>query len=101
MFVPELYAEALLMLIVSILGWGSWANCYKDTSQRRFELFYWDFVGGALLIITVLALTMGRTDPLSPDSFFNNLRSADSRHIFFALLGGAIWNAANIMLVAA
>ena len=88
-------------MIVSMLGWGSWANCYKATSEWRFELFYWDFVGDALLIITVLALTMGRTDPLSPDSFFNNLRSADSRHIFFALLGGAIWNAANIMLVAA
>jgi glucose uptake protein len=101
MFVPELYAVALFMLIVSMFGWGSWANCYKVTPGWRFELFYWDYVWGALLIITLLALTMGRTDPLSPDSFLNNLRSADSRHIFFAFLGGAIWNVANIILVAA
>ena len=101
MFVPELYAVALFMLIVSMFGWGSWANCYKASPGWRFELFYWDYVWGALLIITLLALTMGRTDPLSPDSFFNNLGSADGRHIFYAFLGGAIWNVANIILVAA
>ena len=101
MFVPELYAVALFMLIVSMFGWGSWANCYKVSPGWRFELFYWDYVWGALLIITLLALTLGRTDPLSPDSFFNNLGSADGRHIFYAFLGGAIWNVANIILVAA
>ena len=101
MFVPELYAVALFMLIVSMFGWGSWANCYKVSPGWRFELFYWDYVWGILLIITLLALTLGRTDPLSPDSFFNNPRSADGRHILFAFLGGAIWNVATIILMAA
>jgi glucose uptake protein len=101
MFVPQLYAVALFMLIISMFGWGSWANCYKVCKNWRFELFYWDYVWGALIIINLLSLTLGRTDPLSPDSFFNNLQSAGGRNIFYAFLGGAIWNVANVILVAA
>jgi len=101
MFVPQIYGVALFMLIVSMFGWGTWPNCYKLCKGWRFELFYWDYVWGALLIITLLALTLGRTDPLSPDSFFNNLSTAAPRLILYAFLGGAIWNVANILLTAA
>ena len=39
MFVSELYAVALGMLIVSLFGWGSWTHCYKVSPGWRFEFF--------------------------------------------------------------
>jgi glucose uptake protein len=101
MFVPQLYAVALFMLIISMFGWGTWPNCYKLCKGWRFELFYWDYTWGSTIIFFLLAMTLGRTDPLSPDSFFNNLSSASPRLIFYCILGGAIWNVANILLTAA
>jgi len=89
------------MLIISMFGWGTWPNCYKLCKGWRFELFYWDYVWGSTVIFFLLGITLGRTDPLSPDSFFNNLSSAAPRLIFYAFLGGAIWNVANILLTAA
>jgi glucose uptake protein len=37
----------------------------------------------------------------SPDSFLNNLASADGRNILYALVGGIIFNVGNLLLVAA
>src|SRR5205823_12089896 len=34
-------------------------------------------------------------------SFLNNIQQADSRHILFAIAGGAVFNVANLLLVAA
>jgi glucose uptake protein len=44
---------------------------------------------------------MGNTNPADPESFIANLRSADAQHITLAVLGGAVFNVANILLVAA
>ncbi len=101
MFVPQVYSVALLMMIISMLAWGSWANTQKLCKNWRFELFYWDYVWGILILSTVAGLTVGRTDAASPDSFFQNLSAADTRHIVLALAGGIIFNVANILLVAA
>jgi glucose uptake protein len=88
-------------MILTMICWGSWANTQKLTKGWRFELFYWDYVWGIVLISLILGFTMGNTDPSAPDSFLANLRSADGQHIFLALLGGAVFNVANILLVAA
>jgi glucose uptake protein len=48
----------------------------------------------------VLALTMGSTGNDS-SSFLNNVRSADGTNIVSTLVGGAIFNLANLLLVAA
>lgn len=101
MFMPQVYAVALAMMILSMLCWGSWANSYKLCKSWRFELFYWDYVWGILLIALLIGCTLGRTDPASPDSFFRNLTVADTRHFLYAILGGVIFNVANILLVAA
>ena len=101
MFVPQIYAIALAMMITSMFCWGSWANTQKAAKNWRFELFYWDYVWGILVVAVVLGMTLGRTDAASPDSFFNNLASADGRNIVYALAGGIIFNVGNLLLVAA
>ncbi|HEV8046947.1 MAG TPA: AcrB/AcrD/AcrF family protein [Terriglobales bacterium] len=100
MFTPHSLGVALIMMITSAICWGSWANAYKGVKNYRFELFYWDYAVGIFLISLILALTMGSTSN-DPSSFLNNVRSADASNIVSAMVGGAIFNLANLLLVAA
>ena len=88
------------MMITSAICWGSWANTYKGVKNYRFELFYWDYAVGIFLISLILAFTMGNTTPDDPNSFLNNVRSADVSNIVSTMVGGAIFNLANLLLVA-
>jgi glucose uptake protein len=99
MFTPQSFAVALAMMVTSTICWGSWANTYKGVKNYRFELFYWDYAVGIFLASLILALTMGS---LGHDgtSFVANAHSADSENIGYALLGGVIFNLANLLLVA-
>src|SRR5258707_7267732 len=99
MFVPHSFALALLMMITSAVCWGSWANTYKGVKSYRFELFYWDYAVGIFLISLILAFTMGSTAD-DPASFLNNVSTADGSNIISTLAGGAIFNLANLLLVA-
>src|SRR5437016_7419770 len=99
MFTPQTFPLALLMMITSAICWGSWANTYKGVKNYRFELFYWDYAIGIFLISLILAFTMGSMgDPST--SFLANVRTADRSNIVYALIGGVIFNAANLLLVA-
>jgi glucose uptake protein len=100
MFTPQSLGIALLMMITSAICWGSWANTYKGVKNYRFELFYWDYAVGIFLISVVLALTMGSTGQ-NEFSFLNNVHAADNSNIIHALIGGALFNLANLLLVAA
>lgn len=100
MFTPHSLTVALLMMITSAVCWGSWANTFKGVKNYRFELFYWDYAVGIFLISLVLALTMGSAGN-NADSFLNNVRSADGENIISTMVGGAIFNLANLLLVAA
>jgi len=99
MFVPETFGLAMVMMITSTICWGSWANTYKLTKGYRFELFYWDYAIGILLISLILALTMGSTGG-SGEGFLANVRAADTGNIVSAMIGGFIFNIANLLLVA-
>ena len=100
MFTPHSLNLALFMVITSAICWGSWANTYKGVKKYRFELFYWDYAVGIFLISLILALTMGSTGN-DASSFLNNVRSADTNNIVSTMVGGAIFNLANLLLVAA
>ena len=100
MFTPPTLTIALLMMIASAICWGSWANTYKGVKNYRFELFYWDYAIGIFLISLILALTMGSSGH-DASSFLNNVNSADRANIVSTLVGGAIFNLANLLLVAA
>jgi glucose uptake protein len=100
MFTPASIGIALLMMITSAICWGSWANTYKGVKNYRFELFYWDYAIGIFLTSLLLAFTMGSTGH-DASSFLNNVQAADRANIITTLLGGAIFNLANLLLVAA
>ena len=99
MFTPHSLGIALLMMITSAICWGSWANTFKGVKNYRFELFYWDYAVGIFVISLILALTMGSTGN-DASSFLNNARSADNSNIFWTMVGGALFNLANLLLVA-
>jgi glucose uptake protein len=100
MFTPSSLQVALLMMITSAVCWGSWANTFKGVKNYRFELFYWDYAVGIFLISLILALTMGSTNH-DANNFLNNVHSADTSNILSTMVGGAIFNLANLLLVAA
>src|SRR5260370_33495855 len=53
MYQPEVYWVALLLMLVSMLCWGSWANSMTLCPGYRIQLLYWDFliglIGGAIM----------------------------------------------------
>jgi glucose uptake protein len=100
MFAPQTFTVALLMMITSAICWGSWANTYKGVRNYRFELFYWDYAIGIFLMSLILGHTMGSSGHDS-SSLINNIHAADVSNVVYALIGGAIFNLANLLLVAA
>src|SRR5882757_5936343 len=100
MFTPHSLEIALLMMITSAVCWGSWANTFKGVKNYRFELFYWDYALGIFLIALVLAFTMGSSTN-DASSFLNNIRVADRSNFISTFAGGAVFNLANLLLVAA
>jgi glucose uptake protein len=101
MFVVHSYSLAVLLCFVTMLCWGSWANTRKLTSEGwRFELFYWDYSIGVLLLTLGLGLTLG-TYGDDGRTFSADLAQASGESIRSALLGGVVFNIANILLVAA
>jgi glucose uptake protein len=100
MFTPHSLGIALFMMITSAICWGSWANTYKGVKNYRFELFYWDYAVGIFVVSLILAFTMGSSGN-NADSFLNNVHSADTNNIVSTMVGGAIFNLANLLLVAA
>lgn len=101
MFIIQSYSLAVLFCIITMLCWGSWANTQKLASKTwRFELFYWDYVIGILLFSIISAFTLGSIGQQGRP-FLADLAQADKTNIISALLGGLIFNAANILLSAA
>ena len=101
MFIIENYSTAVIFCIITMLCWGSWANTQKLAANTwRFELFYWDYVLGILIVSLIFAFTLGSTGN-SGRSFLMDIVQADGNNILSAIIGGIIFNAANILLVAA
>ena len=101
MFIPQSYSLAIILCIVTMLCWGSWGNTQKMAGKSwRFELFYWDYVLGILLFSLLLGFTLGNNGD-SGRGFVEDIRQAESGNILNAVVGGVIFNASNILLVAA
>jgi len=101
MFVLESYPWAVVFCFITMFCWGSWANTQKLAKKGwRFELFYWDYTIGVLLLTVILGLTLG-SGGMTGRPFLADLHQASHSNIHSALVGGAIFNLANILLVAA
>src|SRR5579864_7123774 len=99
MILPATYSSALLLIILSMICWGSWANTFKMAGKWRFELFYYDYSLGVLLAAIVAAYTFGSMG--SDLSFSDNLLIALRRNMAWAAAAGVVFNLANMLLVAA
>ncbi len=101
MVILHSYGWAVFLVFITMLCWGSWANTQKLAQKHwPFQLFYWDYAIGVLLLALVLAFTAGSMGT-EGRSFLADLAQANGRSIFMAFLGGVIFNLANILLVAA
>jgi glucose uptake protein len=101
MIVIHSYAWAVVLAVITMLCWGSWANTQKlATKEWPFQLFYWDYSIGVLLLSLLLAFTAGSTGS-EGRSFMADLSQADFKSLSSAFLGGVVFNIANILLVAA
>ena len=101
MLIVESYGLAVLMCVVTMLCWGSWANTQKlATREWRFQLFYWDYAIGVLLLALLLAFTIGSAGS-GGRGFLADLRQAETAWLGSAFVGGVVFNLSNILLVAA
>ena len=98
MFIVEDYSLAVIFCFITMLCWGSWGNTQKLAGKTwRYELFYWDYVTGILILSLIFAFTLGSMGE-SGRPFLEDLAQADRGNILSAFLGGIIFNAANILL---
>jgi len=101
MYFCDNYALAVGFCVVTMFCWGSWGNTQKLAGKTwRYELFYWDYVVGVLLFAIASGFTAGSFGG-GEWSFVANLKQASADNIGSALLGGVVFNAANILLAAA
>ena len=101
MYIVNSYFFAVVLCFVTMLCWGSWANTQKLAQKSwRFELFYWDYVIGILLMSLLFSFSLGSSGEQGR-GFLADLGQAKMNNIGNALLGGIIFNAANILVAAA
>ena len=101
MYAIDSYPVAVALCVVTMLCWGSWANTQKLASKSwGFPLFYWDYTLGVILLSLIFGLTLGSSGA-SGEPFLANLSHASGDAVGLALIGGAVFNIANLLLVAA
>ena len=101
MYIVSSYPFAVFLCLMTMLCWGSWGNTQKLAEKSwRFELFYWDYVLGILLMALFFAFTLGSMGS-EGRSFTEDLTQASLKNMGNAFLGGIVFNAANILVVAA
>lgn len=101
MFIPASYTLAVFLCVITMLCWGSWANTQKMASRSwAFPLFYWDYVIGIMLLTLFFGLTLGSSGE-DGRGFLDDLVQGSQEAYVSALLGGVIFNIANLLIVAA
>jgi len=100
MVLPHTFLAALLLMLLTMFCWGSWWNSYKLAGKWRFELLYWDFILGVMVVAAIAAFTFGS---LGYDGFLfsDDLMRAGRRNMAIGVGAGAIFNLGNMLLLAA
>jgi glucose uptake protein len=98
--IPHSYVAALLMTILTMMCWGSWANVVKIVGEWRFELLYYDYALGILLTSILAGLTLGSMGSYG-QPFWADLAAAGTSNIIFGFLGGVVYSFSNILVVGA
>ncbi len=100
MFIVKSYLLAVILCVVTMMCWGSWGNTQKLAGKSwRYELFYWDYVLGILLFSLLVGFTLGSYGE-EGRSFLTDLAQVSPSTFGWIILGGIIFNLANILLSA-
>lgn len=99
MTIPTTYMAALLLCILSMICWGTWATTTKLVPKWRFELYYFDYAIGVFLTAVIICFTFGTLG--SEITFQDNLTIIRVRPMAYALGAGVVFNLGNMLLVAA
>lgn len=100
MILPTTELATILMLLLALFCLGSWQNALKLSGAWRYELFYYDFSLGVALSAIVAAYTFGSMNS-SDLTFLDNFLIAGNRKMGYAVGAGAVFNLANLLLLAA
>ena len=101
MFIPESYSLAVFLCFIPMFCWGSWANTQKlATKEWPFQLFYWDYSLGIILLTLIFGLTLGSYGETGR-GFTEDIMQGSNDALASAFLGGVIFNIANLLIVAA
>jgi len=101
MYIVDSYLLAVVFCIITMLGWGSWANTLKMIpSKWEFPLYYWDYSIGLVLTTLLFGFTFGSTGQ-EGRSFLTDLGQADFKALSSAFIGGVVFNLSNLLIVAA
>lgn len=101
MFIIDSYTIAVIFCVITMLCWGSWANTQKLAEKTwRFELFYWDYALGTVLLALIFGLTLGSFGT-EGRPFIEDMAQAEWANLASAFAGGIVFNFANILIVAA
>jgi glucose uptake protein len=101
MLIVDSYAVAVVLCVITMLCWGSWANTLKLASKEwPFPLYYWDYAIGLVLTSLALGLTIGSLGS-EGRAFVPDLQQAGGGALVSAFLGGVVFNIANLLVVAA
>lgn len=99
MTLPTTYLAGILLLILSMLCWGSWANTQK-LGKWRFELYSYDLSVGVVICAAILAFTLGSLNS-SELTFQENFLIVSYRKMAYCVGGGMVFNLANLLLLGA
>ncbi len=101
MFIPESYSLAVILCVITMICWGSWANTQKLASKSwPFPLFYWDYSIGIIICSLIFAVTLGSIG-IDGRPFLSDLSQAEASSYLSAFAGGVVFNLANLLIVAA
>jgi glucose uptake protein len=99
MVIIESYSSAVILCLITMICWGSWANTMKLTARNWFfQLYYWDYSIGVLLFSLALAFTLG-SHGHDGRPFLADLSQAEFKNLGYAFLSGVIFNLSNVLLV--
>jgi glucose uptake protein len=102
MFIVDNIGLAIVFCVITMLGWGSWANTLKLAGKDKwqFPLYYWDYAIGVFALSIVMMATLGVAGTAGMSSFAN-LSQAAGGPLLRAFLSGVLFNVSNILLVVA
>lgn len=101
MFYVTSYPLAIGLCVVTMLGWGSWANTLKLAPKGwEFPLYYWDYAVGLVLTALLFGFTFGSIGEQGR-GFAADLAQAGPAALGGAFVGGVVFNLSNLLIVAA